>query len=82
MLFRDLLEMQMDKALIPEIEDLLSLKEKTSELGLAPKRQVINDYIEKNLEVLKATIKEHPSQKKKSWTSLNEIFRQALKLTL
>ena len=81
MLFKDLVEAQMDKALIPEIEDLLNLKEQTSEMGLAPKRQVISDYIEKSLEVLKATIEEQPSQQKKPWSSLNEIFRQALKIT-
>ena len=81
MLFQDLVETQMDNAMIPEIEDLLMLKEKTGEMGVAPKRQVINDYIEENLEALKAAIEEQPPQQKKPWSSLNEVFQQALEIT-
>jgi len=81
MLFQELVNKQLDIALIPEINDLLSLKEKTSEMGLAPKRQVLNDYIEENLELLKGSIEELPSQSKKPWSSLNEIFLKALKVT-
>jgi len=81
MLFQVLVEEQMDKALIAEVDDLLRLKEKTSEMGLAPKRQMINDYIEENLEFLKAAIEKQPTQQKKQWSTLNEIFLQALKVT-
>jgi len=80
MLFQELVKMQMEESLIPEIEDLLMMKEKTSEMGLAPKRQVLNDYIEESLEVLIAAIDEQPSQQKKPWSSLNEVFLQALEL--
>jgi len=80
MLFQELVETQMEESLIPEIEDLLMLKEKTSEMGFAPKRQVLNDYIEESLETLIAATAEQPSQQKKPWSSLNEVFQKALEL--
>jgi len=80
MLFKELVETQMDKALIPEVEDLLILKEKTSEMGLAPKRQIINDYIDESLVCLKKEIEQQPTIPKKPWSSLNKIFLRALEL--
>ena len=80
MLFKELIETQMDKALIPEIEDLLKLKEKTSEMGLAPKRQIINDYIDESLVYLKEETEKQPAIPKKPWSSLNKIFLRALEL--
>ena len=41
----------------------------------------VTDYIEENLETLKAAIYEQPTQQKKQWSSLNEIFRKALIIT-
>ena len=80
MLFRELVETQLDRALRPEVEDLLRLKEKTNEMGLAPKRQLINDYIEESLEFLQADIKKFPAQPKKPWAPLNEVFARALEI--
>ncbi|MDR2569665.1 MAG: nucleotidyltransferase domain-containing protein [Oscillospiraceae bacterium] len=78
MLFSELIKTQMDKALIPEIEDLLRLKEKTSEMGLAPKRQIVNDYIESSLAYLSAEIEKRPTVPKKPWSSLNNTFLKVL----
>jgi predicted nucleotidyltransferase len=78
MLFSELVKTQMEKVLIPEIEDLLRLKEKTSEMGLAPKRQIINDYIESSLAYLSEEIEKRPTVPKKQWPSLNNTFLKAL----
>ena len=80
MLFKKLVETQLDKKLIPEIEDLLLLKEKTSEMGLAPRRQLINDYIEESLVYLKSEIEKQSTKNKKPWSSLNSIFLKALEV--
>jgi predicted nucleotidyltransferase len=82
MRFAELLETQMDRSLIPEIMELLAIKESSSEMGMAPRRQKINDYIEESLAYISAEIKKLPaSQKKNSWAPLNEIFLQALEIT-
>jgi predicted nucleotidyltransferase len=64
---------------IGEIMELLKLKEVTSEMGMAQKRQKINDYIEENLLYIDAEIKKlSVEQPKKPWETLNNIFLQAL----
>jgi predicted nucleotidyltransferase len=81
MRFSELLETQMERSLIPEIDELLAIKESSSEMGTAPKRQVINDYIEKSLGYIDSQIKKLPaSQRRNSWAPLNRVFLQALDL--
>jgi predicted nucleotidyltransferase len=81
MRFSELLETQMERSLIPEIMDLLALKETSSEMGVAPKRQKINDYIEESLVYISTHIKRLPaSESRNSWASLNEIFLRTLEL--
>jgi len=78
MLFSELVETQMEVSLIPDITELLMLKEKTSELGLAPRCDRINEYIEESFMHLKTEIEKQPSQPKGSWEKLNAVFLQAL----
>lgn len=81
MLFSELVETQLDKSLADEVADLLSLKERTSEMGTAPKRQRINDYIEENLAFLEEELKNQPTVKNKNpWGIFNEIFLRALEI--
>ena len=83
MLFSELVDSQLDRSLIPDISKLLELKEKTSEMGTAPRLQKINDYIEESLGYLDTEIKAQASeQDKKSWESLNEIFLKALDIQI
>ena len=79
MLFSELMDAQLDKALIQEVTELLKMKEKASEMGCAPKIQKINDYIEESIEYLNTEINALPSSRvKKPWEPLNDIFLRAL----
>jgi predicted nucleotidyltransferase len=81
MLFSELMYAQLDQTLIPEVTELLKMKENTSEMGCAPKLQKINDYIEESIEYLNAQIDaQTSSQIKKPWEPLNEIFKKALEV--
>jgi len=82
MRFSDLVEAQMDRALIPEINTLLKQKETTSEMGMALKIVRINEYIEASLAYLNEEIsKQSPDKPKKPWGVLNDIFLRALDIT-
>lgn len=50
MLFSDLMEAELEKGLVPEVERLLEMKRGLSEMGDAPKISVLNEYIEETLE--------------------------------
>jgi len=79
MRFSELVEAQMDQALIPEINALLKQKGITSEMGMAPKVVRINEYIEASLAYLSEEISKQSSDKpKKPWGVLNDIFLRAL----
>jgi len=81
MLFRELIEAQLEPSLIPEVEELLRMKEQSSELDVAPKRQRLNDYIEQSLTQIRAEADKLPGTKKQPWEPLNELFLRALKVT-
>ena len=47
MLFDELVDVELDEKLRPELNRLLEMKKTLSEMGMAPKVQIFNDYIEK-----------------------------------
>ena len=77
MLFKDLVESELDDSIKPEVEKLLNLKIKCSELGESRKIKILNDYIEKELVLLKnevnSLIKEEVN-----WEELNQLFYKIL----
>ena len=77
MLFSELMNECLDDELTPEINRLLEIKKQTSELGKGKRIDVINDYIEKELEEIekKADIIEN---KYNDWEILNKIFLEIL----
>jgi len=82
MLFSELVETQMDRSLVPVINDLLKQKELSSEMGMAPKIVMINEHIEASLAYLHEEISKQSSDKpKKPWSVLNEVFLRALDIT-
>jgi len=81
MLFRDLVEAQLEQSLIHEVEELLQMKERSSELDVAPKRQRLNDYIEQSLMDIKENADKLPTVQKQAWEPLNESFLRALEVT-
>lgn len=73
MLFDELVETQLEEELKPELERLLEMKKTMSELGMAPKIQVFNDYIEREMPVIK-DMAEEIDEMKVDWLLLNELF--------
>jgi len=73
MLFSDLMETELEKGLIPEVERLLEMKRSLPEMGDASKISVLNEYIEATLdEVRKAT--EKAKEMDVTWDKLNAYF--------
>ena len=58
--------------MISEVEMLLEMKERSSELDVAPKRQRLNDYIEQNLISLRTEADKLLPIQKQSWEPLYE----------
>lgn len=73
MLFDDLVEAELEDALRPELTRLLEMKKILPEMGMAPKIQIINDYIERVMPEIKA-IAEEIENKTSEWDALNELF--------
>lgn len=73
MLFDELVETQLEEGLKPELQRLLEMKKTMSELGMAPKIQVFNDYIEREMPAIKE-MAENIIDQKVDWKLLNELF--------
>ncbi|MDO4755104.1 MAG: nucleotidyltransferase domain-containing protein [Parabacteroides sp.] len=73
MLFTELVEAVMDKELLPEINNLLELKKVLKEREEVLRIQVLNDYIESNMEQVKKWADEAP-ETYLGWDELNEFF--------
>ena len=78
MLFDELVETQLEETLNPEVERLLEMKKAMSELGMAPKIQVFNDYIEREMPEIKE-MADGIEEKKVDWTALNELFLRVIR---
>ena len=74
MLFTELADACLDKAIVPAVNDLLSLKMNTPELGEGKRIDVINEYLDASILEIEELLKEYPSDDLKSWDELNAIF--------
>lgn len=74
MLFIDLADACLDPVLVPAVSDLLRLKMETPELGLGPRVDIINNYLDDSIEELEQLIQTLPRDEKDSWEELNRIF--------
>ncbi len=77
MLFSELCDAQLEESLRPEIEQLLHLKIHSPEVTTGRKIQVLNDYIERNIDEISAAIegKYTKHSEKQDMTQLNAIFQ-------
>ena len=73
MLFDELVEAELEDELKPELDKLLKLKKCMPEIGMIPKTQIFNDYIEKNLQEIKE-IAAGIEEKRVDWEMLNALF--------
>ena len=79
MLFTELADACLDKAIVPAVNDLLNLKMNTPELGEGKRIDVINEYLDASIIEIEELLKEYPSDEPKSWDELNAIFLGNLK---
>lgn len=73
MLFDDLVAAELEDELKPELERLLEMKKVLPEMGMAPKIQIINDYIERMMPEIKE-IAEQMEDGGSDWEALNALF--------
>lgn len=78
MLFSTLADACLDKALVPAVTNLLRLKMETPEIGLGPRIDVINDYLDTSIEDVEQLIRTLPGDEKVTWDELNLIFLDIL----
>lgn len=79
MLFTELADACLDKTLKPAVNELLSLKMNTSELGDGKRIDIINEYLDNSIVEIEELLKEYPSDEQSSWKELNTVFIQNLK---
>ena len=78
MLFSTLADSCLDEALVPAVSDLLRLKMETPEIGLGPRIDVINDYLDASIEEVDQLIQAIPGDEKVTWDELNRLFLQTV----
>lgn len=77
MLFEELVEEELKMELVPEVNRLLALKKTLPEMGKAPRIQIINDYIERELREIKVAA-EGIEEQAVEWDGLNKLFLRIL----
>ena len=78
MLFRELMEAELDDYLKPAVERLLDLKMNVPEMKMIPRVDEINAYLDRSLEEVKAEIAMFPSEDHGDWEPLNRLFLDVL----
>ena len=78
MLFSTLADACLDEVLVPAVSDLLRLKMETPEIGLGPRIDIINDYLDASIEEVDQLIQAIPGDEKVTWDDLNRLFLQTV----
>lgn len=78
MLFSELADACLDEDLVPAVSDLLRLKMETPEMGLGPRIDVINDYLDASIDEVDQLIQTIPGDERITWDELNHIFMDIL----
>ena len=78
MLFRELMDAELDESLKPAVERLLDLKMNAPEIKEIPHVDEINAYLDRTIEELKVEIAAFPAEHKADWAPLNKLFLQTL----
>lgn len=74
MLFRDLMESQLEEGLKPAVERLLDLKMNAPEIREIPRVEEINSYLDRNIGDVKARIAASSAEHCPDWEPLNQLF--------
>lgn len=78
MLFSALADKYLEDSIRPDVEKLLKLKMETPEIGTGKRIDSINEYLDRNIERIKQTVKTLPEEPKTSWEELDRIFLSLL----
>ena len=79
MLFSELVEAELDPALLPEVDRLLDLKMNAPEIQTIPKIESINRYLDSSIEELRSRIVPLPEDTNHGWEDLNRLFFSQLR---
>lgn len=77
-LFEELVETQLDPGLLPCVRELLAHKKNTPEMGVGPRVELLNRYIEQSFAEVQEKMDAMPKEPPNDWTRLNELFLTAL----
>ncbi len=81
MRFSELADACLDQSLMPAVSDLLRLKMETPEIGLGPRIDVINAYLDSSIEEIDYLLQTYPSDEKITWDELNKLFLLTVGIT-
>lgn len=79
MLFSELVEAELDPALLPDVDRLLELKMNAPEIKTIPKIESINRYLDSSIEELRSRIVPLPEDTNHGWEDLNRLFFSQLR---
>lgn len=79
MLFRDLMNSELDDSLKPAVERLLDLKMNAPEIKEIPRVDEINHYLDASIASIKEEIAAFPAEHRPDWTPLNDLFLKTVK---
>ena len=80
MLFRELMESELPKELVPEVEKLLDLKMNSPEIKEIPRVDKINQYLNESIEEIKFKLKSVGENKEVQWEELNKVFLEEIQI--
>ncbi len=78
MLFSELADSCLDKAIEPAVKELLRLKMTTPELGEGKRIDCINEYLDSSIEEISAILSTYPQEEPCEWEELNKLFLSLL----
>ena len=78
MRFTELADACLDEALVPAVSNLLRLKMETPEIGLGPRIDIINDYLDASIEEVDKRIQTIPNDERVTWDELNSLFLKTI----
>lgn len=79
MLFSELVEAELDPALLPDVDRLLELKMNAPEIKTIPRIESINRYLDSSIEELRSRIVPLPEDTNHGWEDLNRLFFSQLR---
>ena len=78
MIFTELAAAELEDGLKPVVSELLDKKINLPEIETIPRIDALNEYIDREIQNLRADVAEMPEIRRKDYSRLNEIFLQAL----